>query len=100
MAQVPEGERIPGGKPDGDEKGKRKRCQGCHRAEAEHHCQVCRRFVCDDCVAPAGEVEASHLEDDLESFLQAALTRCRVCVDEAVRLPAHDVEHEPDPPKS
>lgn len=80
---------------EGGEAGKRRRCQSCHRAEAEHHCQACRRFVCDACVTPPGDADVDDGGCELESFLQSAMTRCRACRDEEVRLPPHEVEFEP-----
>lgn len=73
-------------------------CQACFRRPAEHHCQACRRYVCDGCVsAPPAETAATSPDAPgyLEAFLQAAMTRCRACRDDAVRLPPHDLTHEP-----
>lgn len=79
---------------DPPEEGRRRRCQACHKLPAEHHCQACRRFICDTCLAPRREVVPRggvQDEDFLEDFLQAALVRCRACEEDPVRLPPHDV---------
>lgn len=91
MSNPPEGDQ----EATGDEgEGRRRLCQACFRVLAQHRCQSCQRFVCDDCVAPPREAdreEALDEEEFLEDFLQASLTRCRACRDDEVRLPDLEV---------
>lgn len=84
-----------------DDEARRRLCQACFKLPAENHCQVCRRFVCDGCVAaPGGELETEDYASPIEHFLQAAQTRCNACRDEDARLPDPAVDWERPGPES
>lgn len=85
---------LPGEGEEGE--ARRRICQACFKLQAEHHCQACRRFVCNQCVAPREGPGAYEADGDcrIEDLLQTSLVRCRACRDEAVRLPPHDLEIE------